>query len=123
MSRGRRYDEPKLNIKKVIAVIVAIIVLIMFIIAIKKLLDTSKKEINTSVVSYYPIYTNEKWGVIDSNGKIIIEPTYQDTIIIPNNKEDIFLCTYEIDYNNNTYKTKVLDAKNKEKFQTNPYKH
>ncbi len=117
MSRGRRYDEPKLNIKKVIAVIVAIIVLIMFIIAIKKLLDTSKKEINTSVVSYYPIYTNEKWGVIDSNGKIIIEPTYQDTIIIPNNKEDIFLCTYEIDYNNNTYKTKVLDAKNKEKFQ------
>lgn len=69
MSRGKRYDEPKLNIKKVIAVIVAIIVLIMFIIAIKNLLDTSKKEGNTSVTSYYPIYTNEKWGVIDSSRK------------------------------------------------------
>ncbi len=29
MSRGKRYEEPKLNIKKVIAVIVAIIVIIM----------------------------------------------------------------------------------------------
>lgn len=50
-------------------------------------------------------------------GKTIIEPTYQDTIIIPDNKTDIFLCTYEVDYTNNTYKTKVLDAKNKEKFE------
>lgn len=117
MSRGRRYDEPKLNIKKVIAVIVAIVVLVMFIIAIKNLLDTSKKEENTSVISYYPIYTNEKWGVIDSTGKTVIEPTYEDTIIIPDNKTDIFLCTYDVDYNNHTYKTKVIDAKNKEKFQ------
>ena len=39
MSRGRRYsNEPKLNIKKVIATIVAVIVVIMFVISIKKLL-------------------------------------------------------------------------------------
>ena len=37
-SRGRRYDnEPKLNIKKVIATIVAIIVFIMFILSLKNL--------------------------------------------------------------------------------------
>lgn len=117
MSRGKRYDEPKLNIKKVIAVIIAIVVLVMFVIAINNLLDTSKKEENRSVRSYYPIYTNGKWGVIDSTGKIIIEPTYQDTIIIPDNKTDLFLCTYDVDYTNNTYQTKVVDAKNKEKFQ------
>lgn len=35
MSRGKRYEEPKLNIKKVIAVIVAILVIIMFGIMIK----------------------------------------------------------------------------------------
>ena len=31
MSRGRRYEEPKLNLKKVFAVILAIVVFIMFI--------------------------------------------------------------------------------------------
>ena len=40
MSRGRRYNnEPKLNIKKVIAVIIAIIVIVMFVIAIKNLIN------------------------------------------------------------------------------------
>ena len=31
MSRGRRYEEPKLNMKKVFAVILAIVVVVMFI--------------------------------------------------------------------------------------------
>lgn len=36
MSRGKRYEgEPKLNIKKVFAVLIAIAVIIMFIIGIK----------------------------------------------------------------------------------------
>ena len=40
MSRGRRYsNEPKLNVKKVIAVVIAIIVIIMFVIALKNLLS------------------------------------------------------------------------------------
>ena len=35
MSRGRRYDnEPKLNIKKVISVVIAILVIAMFVIGI-----------------------------------------------------------------------------------------
>ena len=39
MERGKRYyEEPKLNIKKVIAVIVAILVVIMFVFTIKKLI-------------------------------------------------------------------------------------
>ena len=39
-ARGRRYDkEPKLNMKKVIAVILAIIVIIMFVIIIKNIAE------------------------------------------------------------------------------------
>ena len=39
MSRGRRYsNEPKLNVKKVIAVVIVIIVIIIFVIALKNLL-------------------------------------------------------------------------------------
>lgn len=117
MSRAKRYnDEPKLNIKKVIAVILAIAVIIMFIFAIKTLLQNSKKKGNVTAQSYFPIYTNEKWGVINSSGEIIIEPTYKEAIIIPNNKEDIFICTYDVDYTNSTYKTKVINSKKKELF-------
>ena len=35
MSRGRRYEEPKLNMKKVFAVILAIVVIIMSVFIIK----------------------------------------------------------------------------------------
>ena len=117
MSRGRRYNnEPKLNIKKVIGVIVAIIVIIMFVIAIKNLLNsdsTSNKLVSTS---YFLINENNKWGIIDNNAKTIIEPTYEDAIIIPNNKQDIFICTYNTNYEEETYETKVLDARGKEIF-------
>ena len=43
---GRRFDEePKLNMKKVIATIVAFIVLIMVIVSIKNLFTSEKKNI------------------------------------------------------------------------------
>lgn len=119
MSKGRRYDkEPKLNIKKVIAVIMAIAVIIMFVIGIKTLLtqEKSNNPEKLTVASYYPVYTNEKWGVIDQTGKIIIEPTYDEIITIPSIKNDLFICVYDVDYTNDTYKTKVIDSKNKEKF-------
>ncbi len=70
MSRGRRYNnEPKLNMKKVVAVILAIVVLVMFVVVIKRLLETGSTEEEMKVVSYYPVFTNEKWGVIDSMRK------------------------------------------------------
>ena len=85
MSRGRRYNnEPKLNMKKVVAVILIIVVMIVFIIAIKKLIgQESTKTIATK--SYFSLYSNDKWGVIDSQANIVIEPTYEEMIIIPDN--------------------------------------
>ena len=66
MSKGKHYEtEPKLNIKKVIAVIMAFAVLVMFIIGIKTLLTNETNEKTTSIISYYPVYTNGKWGVIN----------------------------------------------------------
>ena len=113
MSRGKRYsNEPKLNIKKVIAVILAIAIIVLFIIAITKLLNSDSKTI--SAKTYFSVYTNNKWGVIDNNANIIIEPTYDEMIIIPDNKKDVFICTENVDYTNNTYNTKVLDSKNKQ---------
>lgn len=115
MSRGKRYDtESKLNIKKVIAVIVAIAVIIMFVVGIKTLLTTNTNEKTTSISSYYPVLTNGKWGVINQVGEIIIEPTYDEMITIPDSKMDVFICIENINYEESTYHTKVLNAKNKE---------
>ena len=115
-SRGRRYDsEPKLNIKKVIAVIIAILVIVMFVIGIKELLkgnDDVKEK--TFVTAYYTIYENGKWGVINTNQKIIIEPSYDEMIIIPDNSKPIFVCTVNPNYDEGTFETKVLDNNNKE---------
>ncbi len=114
MSRGRRYNnEPKLNMKKVVAVILIIVVMIVFIIAIKKLIgQESTKTIATK--SYFSLYSNDKWGVIDSQANIVIEPTYEEMIIIPDNTKALFICTENVDYTNNTYTTKILNANGKE---------
>ena len=68
--RARRYEaDSKLNVKKIIAVIVFILVVIMFIVGIRFLL-TSNTESSTGkveTVTYYTIYDNgqEKWIVYD----------------------------------------------------------
>ena len=114
---GKRYDnEPKLNIKKVIGAIIGIAVIIMFIITLSKLLKEGEKIPTTtdSISSYFSVYTNNKWGVIDNNGKIVISPSYDEMILVPNSKTPIFLCTYDVDYENNTYKTKAIDENGKE---------
>ena len=118
MKKGKRYDnEPKLNIKKVIAVIVAIAVVVMFIVIINKLLNSTDTQKLITAKSYYPVYTNEKWGVIDSSGEIVIEPTMEDMIVIPDNKTDLFICAYDTNFEEHTYKTKVINSKNEEKYK------
>ena len=117
MSRGRRYDdEPKLNIKKVFAVIVALMVIIMSIFVIRGALSKGSSTGKISSQSYFSIYKNEKYGVINSNGDIVIDPSYKELIIIPNSKKDVFLCTYDVDYSSGQYKTKALNSNNEEIF-------
>jgi len=117
MGRGRRYDnQPKLNMKKVIAVIVAFILIIMFIVAIKSLLTSDSSASKLVSTTYFVINKNNKWGVIDNNAKTIIEAIYDEAIIIPNNKKPIFICTYNANYENGTFETKVINERGKELF-------
>lgn len=115
MAKGKRYDsEPKLNIKKVIGVIIAFVVLIMIITSIVKILKNNPEEDTIRTSSYYPVYTNGKWGVIDNNGEMVISASYDEMIVIPNNKKAIFVCTYDVQDATSEYKTKVLNEKNEE---------
>ena len=117
MSKGKRYDEPKLNLKKVFAVIILFVVIIMCIVMLKGILagEEEKQEKITSI-DYFSAYSNNKWGVINSNGDIVIDPSYAEMIIVPNSKKDIFLCTFDVNYDDGTYKTKALNGKNEEIF-------
>lgn len=115
MAKGKRYDnEPKLNMKKVVGVIIALVVLIMIITSVVKILKNNPSEDAFRTASYYSVYTNGKWGVIDNNGESVISAFYDEMIVIPNNKKAIFVCTYDVQDATNEYKTKVLNEKNEE---------
>lgn len=114
-ARGRRYEhEPKLNLKKVFAVLIAIAVLIMFIFIIKGILSKGEDKGKITSQSYFTVFKDNKWGVINSSGETIISPSYEEMIIIPDSKKDVFVCTYDVDYETGEYKTKVLNSKNNE---------
>ena len=116
-NRGRRYtEEPKLNIKKVIAVIIAIIVIVMFVVLLRKLLINESTSSKLQTTQYFALYTNEKWGVIDNSAKIIIDPIYDEMLIVPNSKNAIFICTMDVNYESGTYRTKIINEKGKEIF-------
>lgn len=116
MGKGKRYDgEVKLNKKKVIATIIAIIVIIMVIISLKNLFSGNKTVTEMTVpTSYFTVYDNGKYGVIDNKGNTIIDLNYDEMIIIPDKSKDLFICYENIDYQNETYSTKVVNANGEE---------
>ena len=115
MSKGKRYDgEQKLNVKKVIAVALVLAIIAMVIILIVKLpknVSSKSNDKKTITNSYISVFSNGKWGVINSKGDEIIKPTYDDMIIIPDPSKEIFICQENVDINANTYTSKAIDDK------------
>ena len=62
------------------------------------------------------MYQDGKWGVINSKGEVVVEAEYGEMIIIPDSKKQVFICTYEVNYSDNTYKTKAIDSNNSQLF-------
>lgn len=114
MAKGRRFDEPKLNVKKVFGVVIAFVVLIMIITSIVKILKSGKEEGAITGTTYFSAYLNNKWGIIDNNGKLVIDASYDEMVVVPNNKKAVFICTYDINDETGEYKTKAINEKNEE---------
>ena len=112
---AKRYDEPKLNKKKVFMVIFVIVLIVAAIVLFRNM---SKKTTATAVpekivsLNYYTCFNNNKWGVIDSNGKTVLQPQYDEMIVIPNKTKKAFVCLYNVNYTDGTYDSKVVNENN-----------
>lgn len=122
MSKGKRADDlQKPVIKKVLVVIAAIVVILLFGRLIGSMLKHDDDKANTfSEISYFAMNENRKWGVINSKGETVIEAGEEDInnqiIVVPNKKKDVFVCMYEVNTAEGTYKTKVINSKKEELF-------
>ena len=115
MAKGKRYQtEGKLNYTKVFAVIIAIAVVIMFIFIIRNVFKQREKV--TKNYQYFTLYAQNKWGVMNQDGEEVITPSYQEMIIIPDEEKEVFICTYDVDDQTGTYKTKAINSKNEDIF-------
>ena len=94
----------KNKLKIIIPIIILVGVVAFFLIRSKQ---NKEKEYTLTKVNEYNFFIlkqNDKYGVIDKQGKTIINPEF-DEVRIPNPEKDIFIC-----YENNT--SKVLNANN-----------
>ena len=82
--------------KKAIIFIITIVVIIAGIIIAKKTLNKKYdyKIEDISELKYYVYKDNNKYGVIDETGNVIIEANYEK-VIIPNPSKEIFICYTE----------------------------
>lgn len=80
--------------KKIVLIILAIIVILFTIFIINKNKDSNYEIKEVVNYNYYQLNKDQKIGVINTKGEIIIEPIY-DNIKIPNPEKDVFICQKE----------------------------
>lgn len=116
INSSKEEKRQKLNIKKFLLIFLIILVAVIAVVIAIMLLKEKSYEYNVEEVtefSYFTLYQNQKYGVIDKNGNIIIEAQY-DRVSIPNPSKPVFICYYEAQ--EEKYKTKVFNDKKEEIF-------
>lgn len=105
------------NKKKNKIVIIVAILTIIFILIIggilfwREYIDRSYEVETITEFSYFKIYENEKYGVIDRKGNILVEPQY-DVLAIPNPSKAVFIGSFNYDSQKGEYQTEVINEKN-----------
>lgn len=90
--------------------IVAVIIIAISIMAIINEVQLHYKVEEISEYNYFTLEQNQKYGVIDRNGNIIIEAEYE-AVQIPNPSKAIFVCVKEYNENTKEYETVVYNEK------------
>lgn len=107
----------KKNLFIILAIVLVIIVAAIFItFYFKEKAKYDYKIEKVTQIDYNIINKDDRYGVINKNGNILIEPTY-DIIQIPNPSKDVFICMYDYSVEQREYHVKVLNAKGEELYQ------
>lgn len=104
------------KIKWIIIGIAIIAVIAIAIILIINEMRYSYKIEEITEINYTILVHEEKYGVIDKQGNIIIEPIY-DAVQIPNPSKPVFICFGDYNEETKQYQTKVFNDKNEQLFQ------
>lgn len=96
----------------IIAVVLGIFITMYFINKSKYDFEIEK----VTEINYNIIYKDNKYGVINRNGDVIVEPVY-NIIQIPNPSKDVFICMGEYNSNEKEYEIKVLNERGEELYQ------
>ena len=105
--------------KKKTLIILAIILVLAIIATIIYFNNKAKYEYEVEKVTeinYHILSREERYGVIDKKGNIVVEPIY-DIIQIPNPSKPIFICMSDYDVEKKEYMTKVLNEKGEQLYQ------
>lgn len=98
------------KIRWIIIGIVAVIIIAISIMAIINEVQLHYKVEEISEYKYFTLEQNQKYGVIDRNGNIVIEAEY-GAVQIPNPSKAIFVCVKEHNENTKEYETVVYNEK------------
>ena len=96
----------------IICVILAIIFTVLMVIKKKNALLEYRLEVVTEI-DYMVFNENNKFGVINKNGDIVVEAKY-DEIQIPNPSKPLFICMYNYDAEKKQYNIKVFNDKSEQ---------
>lgn len=100
--------------KKLIIIGILILVIIAIVVSLIIYFSNRAKYVfdveYVSNIEYSTVRIDDKYGVIDGNGNIVIEPTY-NVIQIPNPSKPVFVCMSNYNTEEKEYETKVLNEK------------
>lgn len=103
------------KIKKCIVLIFILIVILIAGVIIYKQLRMKYEVEEVLEEKYLTLIKDEKVGVVDNKGNIIIEPQYVE-VQIPNPSKPIFVCFYDYNWETGVYRTKVVNENGTELF-------
>lgn len=97
-----------------ISIIIIVVSMISIFIITRKHKDKLKYELEVVTNIDYMLFSeNNKFGVINKNGEIII-PSIYDEIQIPNPSKPLFICMYDYNEQKQQYNIKVLNEKSEQ---------
>lgn len=103
--------------KSIIVICIIVIILIVGLLTFKAF-STNGNSLNyelekVSEINYKLLKQNNKFGVINKNGEVVVSPIY-DEIDIPNPSKSLFICMYDYNTENEQYSIKVLNDKSEQ---------